>query len=161
MHAVLNLCRELPEQAFAAGELLIAEGGSDRRLYVLIEGEVEILKQGIPINSYSEPGAMFGELSILLNVPHTATVKAIAPCRTYTIEDGAAFLQSHPEFAVHLATLLAQKLNSITSYLADMKSQFADYQNHLGMVDEVLENLLNQQPRKLSPGSERCADLDL
>lgn len=161
MHAVLNLCRGLPEQAFAADELLIAEGGTDRRLYVLIEGEVEILKQGIAINTYSEPGALFGEVSILLRSPHTATVKALAPCRTYAIEDGAAFLQSHPEFAFHIATMLAQRLNSISSYLADMKSQFADYQNHLGMVDEVLETLLNQQPRTLAPGSERCADFDI
>ena len=56
------------------------------------------------------------------------------------------FLKEHPDVHLHLSTLLAKRLNSVTSYLVDLKSQFEDHDDHLGMVDEVLESLLHHQP---------------
>ncbi len=161
MGSVLDLCHGLPEQRFGSGEVLLAEGGGDKRLYVLVEGEVEVLKGETPINTQAEPGAIFGELAILLDCTHTATVRAVAPSRAYVIEDPAAFLSAHPDFALLLARLLARKLNSITTYLVDLKNQFQDQQDHLGMVDEVLETLIHQPVEELVPGSDRYPDRSL
>jgi len=158
MRTVLNFCHGLPEKVFKPDEILLAEGGEDKKLYVLIEGEVEVLKGATQVNTQAEPGAIFGELAVLLDIPHTATVRAVIPSRTYQVEDAEVFLQSNPDFAFQLAKLLAKKLNSITTYLVDLKNQFQDQQDHLGMVDEVLETLLNQQVEKHSPGSERYPD---
>jgi len=158
MPEVLKLVGGLPEQHFEAGKVLLAEGGEDRYLYVLIEGEVEVLKGETQVNTQSEPGSIFGELAVLLDVPHTATVRAVTPCRAYFVEDGAAFLRSNPDMAFHLATLLARKLNSITTYLVDLKRQFQDQGDHLGMVDEVLESLLHQPAEEHQPGSDRYPD---
>jgi CRP-like cAMP-binding protein len=159
MRTVLDFCQGLRERRFSADEVLLEEGGQDRKLYILIEGEVEILKGGTSVNTQSEPGSIFGELAVLLDMPHTASVRAVAPCRTYLVENGEAFLQSNPDLAFQLAKSLAKKLNSITSYLVDLKNQFQDREDHLGIVDEVLENLLNQPVEKLTPGSERCPDI--
>lgn len=161
MRNVFDLCSGLPEQRFGSGEILLAEGGEDKRLYILIEGEVEVLKGDIQVNSQAEPGAIFGELAILLDCPHTATVRAMAPSRAYVVEDPAAFLHTHPDFALLLARLLARKLNSITTYLVDLKNQFRDQQDHLGMVDEVLETLIHQPVEELVPGSDRYPDRTL
>ncbi|MCU0833047.1 MAG: cyclic nucleotide-binding domain-containing protein [Chromatiaceae bacterium] len=158
MREVLDLATALPEQDFAPGGELLSEGGRDRTLYVLIEGEVEVLKGDTQVNTQSEPGSIFGELAVLLDVPHTATVRAVTPCRAYVVEDGAAFLRLHPELAFHLARLLARKLNSITSYLVDLKRQYQDQGDHLGMVDEVLESLLHQPAEEHAPGSDRYPD---
>jgi CRP/FNR family cyclic AMP-dependent transcriptional regulator len=158
MRIVLSFCHELPERLFEPGEVLLAENGADGMLYVLIEGEVEVLKGETQVNTQSEPGAIFGELAILLDIPHTATVRAISPSRTYVIGNAGDFLQSHPDLSFQLAKLLAKKLNSITTYLVDLKSQFKDQQNHLGMVDEVLETLLHQQVEEHTPGSDRYPD---
>ncbi len=158
MRAVLRYCEGLPERRFTAGEVLLAEGGEDQHLYVLIEGEVEVLKAETQVNTQSEAGAIFGELAVLLDIPHTATVRALAPSRAYFVADAPAFLHAHPDLAFLLATLLAKKLNSITSYLVDLKSQFHDQQDHLGMVDEVLEALLSQQVEDHAPGSDRYPD---
>jgi CRP/FNR family cyclic AMP-dependent transcriptional regulator len=158
MRTVLSFCHELPERLFEPGEVLLAENGADGMLYVLIEGEVEVLKGETQVNTQSEPGAIFGELAILLDIPHTATVRAISPSRTYVIGNAGDFLQSHPDLSFQLAKLLAKKLNSITTYLVDLKSQFKDQQNHLGMVDEVLETLLHQQVEEHTPGSDRYPD---
>jgi CRP/FNR family cyclic AMP-dependent transcriptional regulator len=158
MRTVLSFCHELPERLFGPGEVLLEENGRDGILYVLIEGEVEVLKGKTQVNTQSEPGAIFGELAVLLDIPHTATVKAVSPSRTYVIEYAGDFLQSHPDLTFQLAKLLAKRLSSITTYLVDLKSQFEDQQNHLGMVDEVLETLLNQQVEEHTPGSDRYKD---
>lgn len=155
MRELLDFVGGLPERAFAPGEVLLAEGGADKRLYVLIEGEVEVLKGDTQVNTQNEPGAVFGELAVLLEVSHTATVQAVVPTRCYLVEDADAFLRSHPDLAFHLARLLARKLNSITTYLVDLKNQFQDREDHLGMVDEVLETLLHEQGEEHRPGSAR------
>lgn len=158
MRTVLGFCDGLPEERFRPGEILLAEGGEDKKLYILVEGDVEVRKGDTQVNTQSDPGAIFGELAILLDLPHTATVRAVTPTRAYLVEDAAAFLQSQPELAFLLAKLLAKKLNSITTYLVDLKSQFEHQQDHLGMVDEVLETLLNQQVEEHTPGSDRYPD---
>ncbi|MEI7996751.1 MAG: cyclic nucleotide-binding domain-containing protein [Methylococcaceae bacterium] len=158
MRTVLSFCHELPERLFGPGEVLLEENGRDGILYVLIEGEVEVLKGKTQVNTQSDSGAIFGELAVLLDIPHTATVKAVSPSRTYVIEYAGDFLQSHPDLTFQLAKLLAKRLSSITTYLVDLKSQFEDQQNHLGMVDEVLETLLNQQVEEHTPGSDRYKD---
>lgn len=158
MKSVLSLCQGLPEKTFRQGDVLMREGGKDKLIYVLIEGGVDIYKGDILVSSQSDPGAIYGELAVLLNVPHTATVKAATDCRTFVVEEANQFLRSHPDMSFQLASLLARKLNSITSYLADLKRQFQDRDDHLGMVDEVLESLLHEQVEELEPGSVRYPD---
>jgi CRP-like cAMP-binding protein len=158
MHSLLRFCGGLPERRFEAGALLLAEGGADKVLYVLIDGEIEVLKGQTQVNTQSEPGAMFGELAVLLDVPHTATVRATVPTRAYVVENAEAFLQGNPDLSFQLAKLLARKLNSITTYLVDLKNQFEDREDHLGMVNEVLESLLHESGEDALPGSERYPD---
>jgi CRP-like cAMP-binding protein len=153
--SIVDLCHELPVATFAPGDVLIAEGKSTGRLYVLIEGSVAIMKGDFQINLVSDPGAIFGDMSVLLGIPHMATVRAVTPCRAHMTEDGAAFLQSHKEVTYLLSQMLAQRLQGVTTYLVDIKRQFEDHSGHLGMVDEILETLLNQQRSTFSPGSDR------
>ena len=54
-----------------------------------------------------------------------------------------------------------QRLNAMTSYLADLKAQFHDRSDHLGMVDEVLESLMHHQDDEVLPGSDRYPDVKL
>lgn len=161
MRSILTHCRDLPEQRVAAGEVLLAEGQRARVLYILIEGAVEVQKGGIQIRRVEEPGALFGELSVLLDGAHTATVKAVSECRVHRIDRAAEFLRFNTEVAYAVATLLAQRLDSITGYLVDMKKQFEGSDEHFGMVDEVLEALVNQQDEALDLGSERDPDTTL
>lgn len=154
IQAVLDLCAGLPQRSFDTGAVLLAEGTRTDALHVLIDGEVEIVKGGTPIYATTEPGAVFGEISVLLDVPHTATVKALAPCQTYFVADAAGFLRTHRDLAYLLSRMLAKRLNSVTAYLADLKAQYEDRSDHLGMVDEILDSLLHQQ-EEFDPGSDR------
>ncbi len=155
MSSILDLCHSLPVQAFEPGADLLYEGRLAGLLYVLIEGEVEILKSDFRVTVICDPGAIFGEISVLLGIPNTATVRAIKPCRAYVVEDCDRFLQSHQEIAYQLSKLLAQRVHRLTSYLVDLKRQFEEQDNHLSMVDEVLETLIHDQRQSITLGSDR------
>jgi CRP/FNR family cyclic AMP-dependent transcriptional regulator len=153
--SILDLSHALPVRSFEPNVVLLAEGERTGLLYVLIDGEVEILKGDFQIAIVSDPGAIFGEISVLLDIPHMATVRAVTPCSAYVVEGGDAFLRSHEEIAYHLSKLLAQRLHGLTTYLVDLKRQFEHHDDHLSMVDDILETLVHQQRHSFTPGSDR------
>ena len=67
----------LPVVTYQAGETVIAEGSRTGQLLILGKGSVVIVKEDTEIAQVTEPGAVFGELSILLDQPHTAEVRAL------------------------------------------------------------------------------------
>lgn len=155
MRAILDVCRDLPIEYFEHGDVLLAEGQTTGRLYVLIKGEIEVFRGGAQVTVLREPGSVVGEMSMLLGAPHTATVRARGDVRAHAIADANAFLAGHPEFAALIARLLARRLNAATTYLTDLKRQFAASGDHWSMVGEVLESLIHQQDEDFQPGSDR------
>jgi len=145
MKKLVHQCAGLPQRSFAAGETIIEQGRRSGVLYILAEGSVEVLKGDFQISIIDSVGSIFGEVSVLLDLPHTATVKAMEPCRFFIADEPAAFLKSNPEAHLHLSRLLAKRLNAVTTYLVDLKRQFEDQEDHLGMVDEVLDSLVHHQ----------------
>jgi len=158
MQAVLDHCAGGQRRSLAAGEVLLREGVLSGRLCVLIEGRLDIVKGDTVVTCVSEPGAMVGEMSLLIHQPHTATVRAAAPSTIYEFADGAAFLRDHPAVAFEMARQLAYRLSAATSYLADIKRQYADHGSHLSMVGDVLECMINSSPKRVVPGSDRLPD---
>jgi CRP/FNR family cyclic AMP-dependent transcriptional regulator len=75
MTDMLQACAgRIPERAVAADTTILADGARAGVLYVLIEGEVAVFKGDYQLHLISKPGAVFGEISVLLDIPHTATV---------------------------------------------------------------------------------------
>lgn len=97
---------------------------------------------------------MFGETSILLGRDHSANVRASIPSTVYVISDARAFLQDRPALVLLIARQLAQRLSTATSYLADIKRQYAGQGNHLAMVSDLLQSMINLSPAEVSPGSD-------
>ena len=158
MRAVLDYCTGGDQKRFSAGELLVREGERTGRLYVLIDGQVEVVKGGTVVASVAEPGAMFGEMSILLGRDHSADVRAATPSTIYVIGDAAAFLRDRPALVLLIAQLLARRLSRATSYLADIKRQYAGHGNHLAMVGDLLQSMINLPPAEVEPGSDLQSD---
>jgi CRP-like cAMP-binding protein len=158
MHAVLEHTEDLGKVTYNTGDILIGEGPASGVLFILIDGAVEVLRGDVRVSLVDEPGAVFGEISALLGGPHSATVRAIEPVTVHRIEDAESFLQMRPEIVFHVARILARRLIDATTYLADIKHQYADRSDHLGMVDEVLEALVNQQQSSAPAGSALKSD---
>jgi CRP-like cAMP-binding protein len=142
----------------SAGTFVLHEGATTGHLYVLIEGRLEVVKGDTIVASITEPGAVVGEMSVLLDQPHTATVRAASDSTIYQFDDAASFLRGQPEVALLIAQLLARRLNVATTYLADVMHQYAGHGDHLAMVGEVLQCMINLPQTGISPGSDRQSD---
>jgi CRP/FNR family transcriptional regulator, cyclic AMP receptor protein len=148
----------LPEVTLPDGAVLIREGEVHPRLFVLVDGAVEVSRGGSTLRVVDDAGAVFGEMSALLGGPATATVRAVRETRLRRSDDGPAFLRSHPAVTHAVATMLAQRLDVMTGYLVDLRRQYADRGDNLGMLDTVLDSLRHHQRRSVEPGSEREPD---
>lgn len=158
MQSVLESCDEGKKREVPAGTILMKEDTKTGYLYVLVEGTVEVLRGTTQVAAIDTPGSVFGEMSVLLDSPHTATVRTATPCTVYAYDDAAGFMRSDPAITFVIAKLLAQRLNSATTYLVDLKRQYAGEGNHLGMVSDVLASLVNQQQAPFIGGSDRQPD---
>lgn len=158
MEKVLEHCRSLPRRSFAAGEVVLQEGTAAGVLYVLESGAVEVLKRDVQISTIADAGALFGEMAVLLGVPHTSTVRALRDSTFHVADDPLGFLHANPVIALEMAKLLSRRLQLVTDYLADVKEQFSDRDDHLAMVDEVLDTLVNHQDPPSESGSDRYPD---
>ena len=158
MREILEYCIGGRRRSETAGALILHEGGRTGHLYVLIEGRLEVVKGGIVVATITEPGAVLGEMSVLLDKPHTATVRAAQDSVVYEIDDATAFLRKQPGVALLIARILAQRLNVANTYLADLKQQYAGHGNHLAMVGDLLQSMINLPPSQVSPGSDRQSD---
>jgi CRP/FNR family cyclic AMP-dependent transcriptional regulator len=49
----------------------------------------------------------------------------------------------------------AARLDGMTQYLVDVKQQYADRDDHLGMVDGILDVLVHHHPKQAQTGSAR------
>lgn len=146
---LLEATRDLPRIELPPGKVLIAESLSPEGLYFLESGAVDIFKGSSRIARENTPGAVFGEMSLLLESCATATVRAAEPCVFRAAWDGRAFLESHPAIALKLAHLLARRLEGVTRYVADLKVQFKESSTHFDMVESVVDTLIAKQPRHI------------
>jgi CRP-like cAMP-binding protein len=112
----------LPLQTYQAGETVIADGSRTGRLLVLKKGTVAIVKEGTEIAKVAESGAVFGELSVLLDQPHAADVRALETSQFY-LADASTLLSQNPIAVLYVATMLAHRLNGANHALIQLKQQ--------------------------------------
>jgi hypothetical protein len=81
-------------------------------------------------------------MSLLLGVPATADVVAVTRCEVAVVDDAPDMLDDEGGLTLELARVLAARLQAMTTYLVDLKQQYADHEGGLGMVDVVLDSLM-------------------
>lgn len=153
-----DFCAALPERQFSEGEWLVREGEtSGGELFFLAVGSLEVVKgDDVPIAVLSEPGSVVGEISLLLDSRYSASVRALESSRCFVARDGQGFLNENAEAALWVARLLARRLYLVTTYLADLKRQYAEHDASLEMVDQVLDTLVHHHDAAdLESGSDR------
>lgn len=146
MPSLLELVASCPRRQAAAGDVVLEQGAPASVLLVLLDGEVEVLRDETRVARSAEPGAIFGEMAVLLGAPCTATVRALKPSTFAVMPEPDRFLRESPDVARQVAVLLARRLDALNRYLIDVKRQYEGH-DHLGMVDEVLDTLMHRQPK--------------
>ena len=157
MASLLDLTHDLAELSLTSGATVCSQGDPVGPLWVLVSGSLEVRKDGVRVSVIDQPGAVIGEISVLLGTPITATVAAGSDAVVRVAPDGAAFLAANPAALSFVATGLARRLQAATTYLADLTNQYGDAPG-LAMVGDVLGQLTSQQRPPARPGSARDPD---
>ncbi len=108
------------------GDVVIEEGGSGSRIYILMAGAVQISKDGEKLAAIQNPGEIFGELAALGDELRSATVSATD--KTFLLAVDQKFLQDikprnenpsfYAAFYEFLARVTASRLKSTSQELS-------------------------------------------
>ena len=134
----------LPLATYEPGETVLAAGSRTGRLLILKSGKVSIAKEDIVIATVAEPGAVFGEVSALLDQPHAADVCALEASQ-FHVADSATLLGEDPIALLYVATILARRLDSANTALVELKSELRAGQprTEIGQAIKKIEALLS------------------
>ena len=88
-----------------ADKIVIEEGDSGRRLYLILSGTVIVTKANPPMDrkvlAELHAGDYFGEIALLRNIPRTARITTKTPCEFYCL-DAKDFLHCYEHFPPHV-----------------------------------------------------------
>lgn len=96
------------------GEIIFHEGDKGERMFYVVNGLVNIIKNGILINTM-KAGEFFGEIAMLLNIPRTASAVVAAPDTQLIIISRRNFdtmLHDNPEIVMTILKAMADRLRS-------------------------------------------------
>jgi len=107
----LNLFRDKEATSFAPGQFVFKAGDQGEAMYIVVEGEVEILDGSVLLET-SGQGSIVGELALIDDEPRSATAIAKTDCRLVAV-DRRRFqymVQETPLFALSVMKVLADRL---------------------------------------------------
>lgn len=124
-----HLATTLTVQRVTAGDAVFREGDPAREMYVVLDGEIEVLKKSRRGRetrvAILGPNDTFGEMSIIDMQPRSATVRALGPARLLRIstEEMDGFyrhdLKSYTLIVLNIARDLSRRLRVTDGLLAD------------------------------------------
>ncbi|HET7848159.1 MAG TPA: cyclic nucleotide-binding domain-containing protein [Pseudolabrys sp.] len=128
----------LPLATYQPGEKVLAAGSKTGLLLILNKGAVAIIRDGIEVAKVAEPGAVFGELSALLDQPHSADVRA-SETSQFHVANADALLGQNPIALLYVAAVLARRLDAANQTLIELKSQI-----QMGQPRSVIEKTVEK-----------------
>lgn len=98
-------------ESFPAGKVIFKAGEPGDVMYVVKEGEVDIMI-GDKVIATEGPGAIFGEMALIDAKPRSATAIAKSDCQLVPIDKKrfTFLVQQHPYFSLHVMKLMADRL---------------------------------------------------
>ena len=105
------------------GDVLFHEGDAGDKMYVLLEGEVDVTIRGKVVET-AGPGALLGEIALIERSPRTATVTATKPSRFAQVDQRRFhfLVQQTPFFATHVLHVLAGRLRNMNKWVSGSES---------------------------------------
>jgi CRP-like cAMP-binding protein len=74
-----DLGKRMDREEVAPGTAIVREGDAGDRFYVVFAGMLSVSNSSMGKRTVLRPGDYFGEVSLTMNMPRTATVTAITP----------------------------------------------------------------------------------
>lgn len=143
IQALLSICKR---EFFGKDEVVITEGSKEHALFVITKGKVRITLGNDSEESMElidlGVGETLGEVSLLIDAPHSATVTALESTEviTFTRKSLAALMADYPELAAEVWHRLAQSLSG------RLRHSNERYLSHIRDTYDVADDLLGTQP---------------
>jgi|SRR5262245_25628542 CRP/FNR family transcriptional regulator, cyclic AMP receptor protein len=142
----------LPVLTFEPGESVLAAGSTTGQLFILRRGVVEVVRDGLQIAKVSEPGAVFGEMSIILDKPHTADVRALERSE-FHVAKASSLLTENVAALLYVFSILARRLDTANEVLVETKRELES-----GKQPGVVKKALDKLEKLLSPAGANTPD---
>jgi CRP-like cAMP-binding protein len=114
---------------FEAGEKLITEGESGSASYLIMTGKAGCprIEGGETITEDLWPGTLVGELGMLVETVHNATVTAQERLRALAFHRDAfrSVMEAHPELAQHISEKLLVRLHGLAAEIRKVDQRLA------------------------------------
>lgn len=111
----LHLFRNAPEVLrVAAGKYIFRKGEAAKVMYLIIEGEVDLVLGDTVIETANE-GAFIGEMALIDEEPRSASARARSDCRVFPIDEARfqSLVRETPFFALQMMKTLARRLRKM------------------------------------------------
>jgi CRP-like cAMP-binding protein len=109
--AIERIANNLEQMQLPAGEILIREGDVGDRLYIIVEGDAVVTRDGVHVADQTV-GDHVGEIALLRDVPRTASVTAKTAMKLLTLER-EPFLEAvtgHPQSRERAEAIVQERL---------------------------------------------------
>lgn len=96
---------------YEAGDAIFTAGDEGHFMYVIQDGEVEVIAADQVIDTVG-PGGVFGEMALIDRSPRSATVRAKTDCRVVPIDETKFMNHVHrtPFFALQVMRVMNERL---------------------------------------------------
>jgi CRP/FNR family cyclic AMP-dependent transcriptional regulator len=98
-------------ETFESGEMIFEQGDPGDFMYVVVEGEVDIILRGEVINTLT-PGDIFGEMALIDSRPRSAAARAAVSTKLAPVDrfGFTYYVQNSPFFALDVMEIMAARL---------------------------------------------------
>ena len=103
---------------YPAGHTFFSAGDEGDAMYVVLNGEVEIVINDKIVETVRS-GGIFGEMALIDNSPRSASARAKTPVEVATIDQThfIALLATHPFFSIEVMNVMADRLRLLNQAL--------------------------------------------
>jgi CRP-like cAMP-binding protein len=100
---------------YVFGEVVAHEGDKTKNFFVLVEGKIGVFKNGKKIAEFDKPGEIIGEMSLILNKPRSAEIRALEASSMLIISGELdEIIRMYPDISKKLIKTLAERLAKAT-----------------------------------------------
>lgn len=116
----LHLAAQLQPASFQRGVTITTQGKSGGNLYIIDSGQV-VIYQDEDIISALDEGDFFGEIALIFNQPHSATVRALTPCNILILPSNSIhdLLNQYPSLEDKILQIVKQRQSTVQALLND------------------------------------------
>jgi len=137
-----TLASSLPASRVEAGAMVVEEGDLSTQMFVVVAGELEVIKKGEAGGDVRVavlgPGDWFGEMSIIDVQPRSASVRAVAPTLVLSIT------------AEHVENLLYRR--DVKDYALFVMNIARELSRRLRVADGILAQFYTALSSQYGPG---------